>query len=45
MLRPLFEAYFTVLPIGFFVQMLDGLAGLINFFFGLFGIQSNVSGF
>ena len=44
-LRPLFEASFTAFPTGFFLQMLEGIAGLINLFFGLFGIQSNVSGF
>ncbi len=44
-LRPLFEAFFTVFPTGFFLQALNGIAGLINFFFGLFGIQTNVVGF
>lgn len=44
-LRPLFEAFFTVLPFGFFLQMLDGIAALMNFIFGIFGIQSNVVGF
>ena len=44
-LRPLFEAFFTFFPTGFFLQFLDGIAGLINLFFGIFGIQSNVSGF
>lgn len=44
-LRPLFEAFFTAFPTGFFLQFLNGFAGLINLFFGLFGIQSNVSGF
>jgi hypothetical protein len=44
-LRPLFEAFFTAFPTGFFLQILNGFAELINLFFGLFGIQSNVSGF
>ena len=44
-LRPLFEAFFTVFPTGLFLQALDGVAALINFIFGIFGIQSNVVGF
>lgn len=44
-LRPLFEAFYTAFPTGFFLQMLDGIAALINFIFGIFGIQSNVVGF
>lgn len=44
-LRPLFEAFYTVFPTGFFLQWLDGIAGLINFIFGIFGIQSNVVAF
>ncbi len=44
-LRPLFEAFFTVFPTGFFLQALEGIAAVINFIFGLFGIQTNVVGF
>jgi len=44
-LRPLFEAFYTLFPTGFFLQMLNGVAGLINMFFGLFGVQTNVVGF
>ncbi len=43
--RDIFEAFFTVIPTGFFVQFLDLFAALINGFFGLFGIQTNVVGF
>ncbi len=44
-LRNIFEGFFTVIPTGFFVQFLDLFAALVNGFFGLFGIQTNIVGF
>ncbi len=44
-LRPLFEAWFTLFPTGFFLQILDGIAAVMNFVFGIFGIPASVVGF
>ncbi len=44
-LRTVNEAYFTVFPTGFFLQILDGIAALFNFIFSLFGVETNIIGF
>lgn len=44
-LRSIFEGFFTLIPAGFFVQMLDAMAAVLNWFFGVFGISTNIVGF
>ncbi len=44
-LRSIFEGFFTLIPTGFFVQMLDLMAALLNGIFGIFGISTNIVGF
>lgn len=44
-LHQLVEIYFTIIPVPFFVQMLDLIAAVANFLFGIIGIESNIVGF
>lgn len=44
-LRTVTELFFSVFPTGFFVQMLDALAAILNALFGAIGIQTNIVGF
>ncbi len=43
-LRSVFEGFFTFIPT-FFVQFLDIFAAILNGFFGIFGISTNIVGF
>ena len=44
-LHNLVEIYFTILPTGFFVQILDVIAAGIRGFWSLFGVDVNIVGF
>lgn len=44
-LRDLIEIFFTLFPTGFFMQILDVIADLVNAGLGLLGINFNVVGF
>lgn len=44
-LRNVVEIYFTILPTGFFLQILEVIAAGIRTFWGWLGVDVNVVGF